>query len=500
MALLGRWAHEIHEALKPAGVYVFGSLIYRDGEQFGAQSDVDLIVVMPELPDGVDRAEWVERLLARKIELEDQLGRQLRRDRKETICSVVAVSVLEIAANAHKDGAPEFFSANTFYDLLGGELIKGLPNAGHRAIAERLVIGCVRFAQKQRNLYLQANALGDMALAAFDQEDAAPKPIMRHAAMVQCLEDDGDADPGAEYDLNVGADLLTVALHDRRARLGGLGRRYAVRRGGRGNAEPLSPIDQLVLSEIIFDAAIQLEARAAAVAADPARPLLKGEHSTVHFAKRFAAAFPGVRGIKWFDDPVDICQRLECLFEPPVEFDDGTPIWWTRGNANLHISTAEMVGDTLIINGDEMKIRRVAAVSPGSYKYNFVYLDVAPLPSTGIYDRTPERIAEVANGEGPFPYYWEEFGVVDGNIMITRGELDDGSAVIDGKLQSVRGRVEHRSRYVTTYNRVIAGGGAPIMNSGYDAQLESHLNAMLKGEDHLEAIAQEVNRLPTGRF
>lgn len=500
MALLGRWAREVHDALKPVGVYVFGSLIYRGGEQFGAQSDVDLIVVMPELPDGVDRAEWVERLLARKIELEDRLGRQLRRDRKETICSVVAVSALEIAANAHKDGAPEFFSTNTFYDLLRGVLIKGLPNAGRRPIAERLVIGCVRFAQKQRNLYLQANALGDMVLAAFDQEDAAPKPIMRHAAMVQCLEDDGDADPGAEYDINVGADLLTVALHDRRARLGELGRRYAVRRGGRGNAGPLSPIDQLVLSEIIFDAAIQLEARAAAVAAEPARPLLKGEHSTVHFAKRFAAAFPGVRGIKWFDDPADIRQRLECLFEPPVEFDDGTPIWWTRGNANLHISTAEMVDDTLIINGDEMRIRRVAAVSPASYKYNFVYLDVAPLPPTGIYDRTPERIAEISDGGGPFPYYWEEFGVVDGNILITRGELDDGSAVIDGKLQSVRGRVEHRSRYVTAYNCIIAGGGAPIMNSGYDAQLERHLNAMLKGEDRLEAIAQEGNRLPTGRF
>lgn len=481
-------------------MYVFGSLIYRDGEQFGNQSDVDVVVVMPELPDGADRTEWLERLLVRKIELENTLGRLLRRNRKELICSVVATTALEVAANAHKDGAPEFFTANAFYDLLTGKQINGLPNAGSRAIAERLILGCVRFTQKQRNAYLGANAVGDETLKSFAGEDPAPKPIMRHAAMVQYLEDAGDSDPGAEFDVNIGADFLTVLLHDRRARLGDFGRRLATRRGGRGKPEPLSSKDQLLLSELILDSAIQLEARAAAVAAEPKRPMLKGEHSTVHFAKRFAAAFPGVRGIKWFDDADDIRQRIERLLEEPLEFEDGTPIWWTRGNANLHISSATMVSDTLVINDDEMRIRRVAAVNPGAYKYNFVYLDVAPLPPTGIYQHTEARIAELARGEGPFPYYWEEYGVVDAEHLITRSELDDGSAVIDGKLQSISNRVSYRGRYVTDYNCIIAGGGAPIMDSSYDEQLESHLNAMLKGEDRLGAIAEEANRLSTGRF
>ena len=501
IALLERWAKSVLDELKPAGVYVFGSLIYRKGEQFGEKSDVDLVVVMPELPDGVDRTEWLERLLARKIELEDSLGRLLRRERKELICSVVATTALEVAANAHKDGVPEFFTANAFYDLLTGKQINGLPNAGSRAIAERLILGCIRFAQKQRNAYLGANALDDETLTAFaEDEDPAPKPIMRHAAMVQYLEDAGDSDPGAEYDVNIGADFLTVLLHDRRARLGDIGRRLATRRGGRGKPEPLSSKDQLLLSELILDAAIQLEARAAAVAAEPKRPLLKGEHSTVQFAKRFAAAFPGVRGIKWFDDSEDIRQRLERLLEEPLEFEDGTPIWWTRGNANLHISSATMVDDTLVMNHDEMRIRRVAAVNPGAYKYNFVYLDVAPLPPTGIYEHTKGRLAELGRGEGPFPYYWEEYGVVDGEHLITRSELDDGSAVINGKLQSISNRVSYRGRYVSDYNRIIAGGGAPIMDISYDERLESHLNAMLKGEDRLGAMAEEANRLPTGRF
>jgi hypothetical protein len=501
IALLERWAKAISEELAPAGVFVFGSLIYRGGEQFGDKSDVDLVVIMPEVPDAVDRAEWVERLLARKIELENLLGRLLRRDRKELICSVVAATALEVAADAHKDGAPNFFAANAFYDLVAGKLIDGLPGAGSRAIAERLILGCVRFAQKQRNAYLGVNALGDETLKPFeDGDDPAPKPIMRHAAMVQYLEDDGDADPGAEYDVNIGADFLTVMLRDRRVRLGDLGRRYAIRRRGRGEPGPLTSRDQLILSELILDAAIQLEAKAAAVATEPKRASLKGEHSTVFFAKRFSSAFPGVRGIKWFEDPDDIRQRLEKLFEEPLEYDDGTPIWWTRGGANLQISTASMSGDILEMNGDEMRIRRVAAVSPSSYKYSFVVLDVAPLPPVGIYEHTEGRIAEVARGEGPFPYYWEEYGLVDGKHVITRGELDDGSAVIDGKLQSIAQRVSYRGRYVTNYNCIVAGGGSPIMNSGYDEQLETHLNAMLHGDDRLELIAKEVVRLPTGRF
>lgn len=501
IALLERWAASIADGLRPAGVYAFGSLIYRGGEQFGDKSDVDLVVLMPELPDGADRADWIEELLAKKIDLEDQLGRLLRRDRKDLICSVVAVTAQEISADVHKDGALKFFETNAFYDLPKGQLVEGLPNAGSSEIAERLVLACVKFAQKQRNAYLGANALGDGTLKPFeDLKDPAPKAIMRHAAMVQYLVDDGDGDPGAEFDVNVGADYLTVMLYERRARLGDLGRRFATRRGGRGEPGPLSPKDQLLLSELVFDTAIQLEASTVSIAAEPKRPSSQGEHSTVLFGKRFAAAFPGVRGIRWVDDPEDIRQRLEVLLAQPLEFEDQTPIWWTRGNTNLHISSASMSGDVLVMNDDEMRIRRVAAISPASYKYCFVLLDVAPLPPIGIYEHTQSRIDEIAVDQSPFPYYWEEYGIVDGEHLITRGELDDGSAVIDGKLQSVTGRVAYRGRYVTNYNCIICGGGAPIMNRDYDGRLERHLNAMLRGEDHLEEIAKEVVYLPTGRF
>ena len=72
--------------------------------------------------------------------------------------------------------------------------------------------------------------------------------------------------------------------------------------------------------------------------------------------------------------------------------------------------------------------------------------------------------------------------------------------MIQGKLQSLRGRLEVRTRYVTKYNFVIAAGGAPLLASSYDRELEAHLNAMLKGEDRLSDIANKSMRLSTGRF
>ncbi|QEE47589.1 nucleotidyltransferase domain-containing protein [Rhizobium sp. WL3] len=500
-SFLAEWAKAVHTELAPQGIYVFGSLVYRDGAQFSEKSDVDLVVVMPEIPDAVDRADWLEALCKYKLLLEDELGKRLGRpDRNAILSSVVVVTTQEVAANVHKDGAGKFYSDNQFLDVLGGKVHDGLPGAGERVVAEHLVGECYRFVQKTRNSFLGVNSLGSPTLKPFDDDDSAPKPIMRHAAMIQYLTDAGDANPGVEFDLDIGADTLTMLLHERRERLGPLRSLYAARRGGRAARAPISSKDQLVLAELIFDAAIQVEARVAAVAAAPKLSTLKGAHSTVAFAQRFNDAFPGVRGTAWFEDEKTIRQRLARLLAQPLEFQDGTPIWWSRGPSNLQITSYTETNEYLLINGEEMKIARVAAVNHASYKYNFVYVEVDPLPAIGIYERTPDRIAEVAAGNGPFSYYSEEYGLVDGVHLVTRAEADDGSAVIEGELQSILGRSEIRGRYVTKYNFIIAAAGAPIMDTTYDYTLEGHLNALLKGEDRLPVIVQETMRLYTGRF
>jgi predicted nucleotidyltransferase len=499
---LTQWAKDVESDLKPQGIYLFGSLIYRDGAQFNDKSDVDLAVIMPEIPDAADRADWLEKLLRYKVLLEDELGKLLQRtDRSALISSVVAATMPEVAANIHKDGVAKFFSNNQFLDLSSGEILNGLPDAGKRIAVERLVGECFRFVQKTRNAYLGVNSLSQLSLNPFDdREDAAPKPAMRHAAMIQYLKDDGDASPGAEFDLDIGADTLTVLLHERRKRLGALSALYRARRSGRGAREAISSKDQLVLAELIFDAAIQVEARVSVAESSPKLPTLGGAHSTVLFAQRFDDAFPGVRGIAWFDGGDTIKQRLARLLKQPLEYEDGTPIWWTRGPSNLQITSYREASSCLLINDSELNVVRLAAAKHASYKYNFVYVEVDPLPPIGIYERTPDWIAEVAAGEGPFPYYWEEYGLVDGVHLVTRAEADDGSAVIEGKLQSLHGRLEVRGRYVTKYNFIIAAGGAPIMNSSYDYKLEEHLNAMLRGEDRLSEIFEESRRFGPGRY
>lgn len=496
------WAKAVHAELRPQGIYAFGSLIYRGGAQFSDKSDVDLAVVMPEIPDGADRADWLEKLLEHKLILEDELGKRLgRSDRSVIVCSIVAATAAEIAANLHKDGAARFFSANQFLDLSNSEIRKGLPGAGEGATAERLVGECFRFAQKMRNSFLSVNALGVSMLKQFDdKEDAAPKPLMRHAAMIQFLQDGGDANPGEEFDLDIGANQITILLHGRRRRLDELSALYAARRGGRAARMPISAKHQLILAELIFDAAIQVESQMAAVAATAQLPTLRGAHSTVVFAQRFNDAFPGVRQITWFEGGDTIRPRLARLLARPLEFEDGTPIWWSRGSSNLQITSYAEAPDCLLINDDEMKIARVAAVYQPSYKYNFVYVETDPLPPTGKYERTPESIAEVATGDSPFPYYWEEYGLVDGRHLVSRAEADDGSAIIEGELQSLRGRLVVRSRYVTKYNFIIAAGGSPLMDNSFDLKLNEHLNAMLKGEDRLALIAEESRKFRTGRF
>jgi predicted nucleotidyltransferase len=496
------WAKEVQAKLGAEGIYLFGSLVYRDGALFNDKSDVDLVLAMPEIPDAADRADWIESLLQYKIKLEDELGKRLRRsDRSAILASLVAVTPVEVGANVHKDGAAKFFSDNHFLNLLTGDTIAGLPDAGKRLVRERLVGECLRFVQKTRHSYLSVNALGDATIEPFqEKDDAAPKQTMRHAAMLQFLEDDGDRDPGAEFDLDIGADKLSLVLHDRRKRLSALKAHYSARRAGRAARAELSAKDQLILAELIYDGAIQVETRAAASAAPSKKPSLRGAHSTVFFAQRFGDAFPGVRGIEWYDDEDNIRQRMGRLLAQPLEFEDGTPIWWSRGSANLQISDYAEGSNCLLINGDEMKVARVAAVNPASYKYNFVYVEVEPLPPIGLYQRTPEYIEEVEQGASTFPYYWEEYGLVDGTHLVTRAEADDGSAMIEGKLQSLRGRLEVRARYVTKYNFVIAAGGAPLLGTSYDRKLEAHLNAMLKGQDRLSDLAKESLHLPTGRF
>ena len=57
------------------------------------------------------------------------------------------------------------------------------------------------------------------------------------------------------------------------------------------------------------------------------KPYLINKDSTVNFSNRFSAAFPGIRGIEWFDNKNAIEMRLTKLLEIPLSHDGYNPIW-----------------------------------------------------------------------------------------------------------------------------------------------------------------------------
>jgi hypothetical protein len=185
---------------------------------------------------------WIQRLLDYKIALELELAALLKRtDPDKPICSVIAATAIEIAADIHKDGAGGFFKNNLFLDLRNGEMREGLPFAGERPLTERLVIECLRFVQKRRNAFLAVARSGKTTIQPYYSVDPLPKDVMRHAAMAARIGST-TAPAGAEYDTQIGLDFLTSTLYA----LQGRDQAYyvlhdwlSVRRGARGRVGPL---------------------------------------------------------------------------------------------------------------------------------------------------------------------------------------------------------------------------------------------------------------------
>jgi hypothetical protein len=217
------------------------------------------------------------------------------------------------------------------------------------------------------------------------------------------------------------------------------------------------------------------------------RPTL-GENSTTFFHKRFSSAFPGVRGIAWFNGK-EAVDRLMILLKPPLDFKDGSPIWWWR-SGDLQIERFDRIDEnTVLMDYQELRIRRIAAVNSGAYYQSFVYVEVEPENPTGLYN------IDINSDIEYWGYSREEYGLFEGK-PISRAEYDDGAAVIDGKPVDLHGKAELRVRYLTPYNFIIAAQNAPINNGGYDKRRNEVLNEVLTGKLALEHLVDELHKLP----
>lgn len=219
--------------------------------------------------------------------------------------------------------------------------------------------------------------------------------------------------------------------------------------------------------------------------------------STQFFAERFAVAFPGVRGVRWFTEAADIQRRLVRLLGPPIAFPNASPIWWWA-NGNIHIHSFEHVEDRrYLMDYTELEITRIAAVTGHSYWGHFLYVEVGPMPATGANPHTSaDDIAASLSRRG---YADEEYGLVDGDIPISRAEYDDGAAEIGGDLVETIGRAQLRIRYLTPYNFLIAPHDSPINNNAFDLQLVELLRAVLQDDANFDQLVEAVRNLPRRR-
>lgn len=500
---LSAWARSAKDEIGLAEAYVFGSLIRNNGAQFDERSDIDLVIIVPnDRKTDWDRVEWLQRLREYVPTLEMQLLTLLGRENAvEPIVSILAATSVEISADVHKDSKPNFFSANQFRSLVTGDTVLGIPGAGDVKDLASAVVECMKFAQKKRNVYLNIAPNGRSTLQNFDDaDDSLPKDTMRHAAMVRELRKPSKV-LDAATDVQRGLDFISHFLYEHEnfnAEYEVLSTAVSVRRKARGTREALSPLHQILLAEIIFGSAVEfeIELRKNATVALKAKagPTLH-EDSTVFFSDRFAGAFPGVRSIAWFDSPSDIAERLGRLFVHPIKFSNTSPIWWWRDGNNAIDRFENLGGGIFLMNRDELRISKIAAVHGRSYYQSFVYVEVDAMEPTGLYPSTIQRITQAQAGHDR-AYLYEEYGLVDGKYMITAAEKDDGAAVINGKIEDTAGRAEGRTRYVTRYNFVIAAHGSPLNVTAFDRYLEHHLDGILKGTSTLESLAEDIAKLP----
>lgn len=254
IALCAKWAAKLRREIA-CNVYLFGSAIYDNGDQFDAQlSDLDISIVFDDEIGATDRAKRVRILRKFKLEIELDLIPSLHRDNcSDPGVSILPLTNLEVEANIHKSGSRRFFDKNIFWDLISEKQIVSLPRAGISIVADEKR-QAIEYSQKVRNEYLSVSANDTGGITVFDKADPIPKSLARVAAQLN-----EGAKEGEWYDTRLGLELLFAELARRQFdsdELQRLYRKLSKRRGGRGKKSPLDDFDQLLLAEILFDVAI----------------------------------------------------------------------------------------------------------------------------------------------------------------------------------------------------------------------------------------------------
>ncbi len=248
----------------------FGSVLEAGATPFlGSISDLDAVLVFAgERGSPYTRTKTLESFVSYKESLENRLRKRLERaDATERIASLLVVTDDECRWDISKAYCATFFSTNcgtTFRSGVTDEVIvfdvrcpaKLWPHLSVNDFAQAII-----HVQKARHEFVAVNGNGKAILEAFDDPiDVVPKDVMRWASVVAFHTPDRPPLRNADkYDLNSGLQslqqwLAQFARND--AHYCDLMQIVSTRAGrGRTNT-PLTPRDQLLLWEIVFEKAI----------------------------------------------------------------------------------------------------------------------------------------------------------------------------------------------------------------------------------------------------
>ncbi len=108
------------------------------------------------------------------------------------------------------------------------------------------------------------------------------------------------------------------------------------------------------------------------------------------FDYRVGKGFPGLRGVKEFNNPKECVDRLEILLRNPLNRNKKNmtdPIWWLRGSSNNEISSFERLdSERFLVDGKQLKVKKIVVYSSLAYYKKFVYVETSPEEATGLYE------------------------------------------------------------------------------------------------------------------
>lgn len=224
------------------------------------------------------------------------------------------------------------------------------------------------------------------------------------------------------------------------------------------------------------------------------------EQSTVFFSSRLGKAFPGQRGLQWYDARTAV-ERFKILFREPLKFQPSNlhgamsdPVWWFRGSNSMYIDSFSVLSKTkVLLDVKETEVKRIAVFLSDHYQRCFVYVEATGEKQTRANKLSATDIQRQIEILG---YALEECGLF-GRHYISRGEYDDGAALIKGEVVDTHG-AQLRVRYLSSYNFIIAAKQSPYNQKAFDRESQPYFDSILQGKGTPDELFQYMEKLEIG--